>query len=249
MTSPSSNESTPLLHHHRDRSHADPHAEPQVGLRSRLWNAFSLAVVGTGLAWIVFLALSRNRQAELLFQIHVYSMALSFVVITSAISYFQRLSADDRLEGIRHHGLLQTLGVLLMLSGFAAIVWNKLKNGKGHFAQAHSQLGLLAVVLCTAVFVVGIVSLALGRGETSARTVRVLKSVHRLAGYLTFVSVAATIAAVVWSGWARRNLSELEQYGWLAASIAVGGAVVLRAEWGRLFASLIPNDDDNEDEL
>ena len=81
-----------------------------------------------------------------LFAWHPFAMSLGFLFfmpegILAGVA-FRALDGVERVRAIEGHALMQLRGLVLILVGAGAIVYNKVLHGKHHFVSLHAKVSV-----------------------------------------------------------------------------------------------------------
>ena len=151
-------------------------------------------------AAVLVLSTWRTTGLTVLFSYHPIFMSIGFLVMfTRGIQIGWRARDTDgtaRVGALTNHMTTQVAGVACASVGFAVIYLNKYINGKDHFTSLHGKLGLLTMLLTSAVAALGYCGFK-KHSPLPAHLHSSAKFFHRGLGASTWVLSLVTIVVVL----------------------------------------------------
>lgn len=190
-------ENSPLLEESHD-SHTELHQSLTSDIVRSAYSQPRAILIQLGLLVLVISVLLGifTHPVIPLFAGHPIANLSGFVFLSQALLVTQPTphSSSHKVAGGQLHGVLNSLSVILFLTGWAFIFANKHVHNAQHITTWHATFGIATYVLLCVVLLVGVAQywlpvLVFGSVDNAKRVYKY----HRAAGYLTLSLIAFTI--------------------------------------------------------
>lgn len=145
----------------------------------------------------------------ILFSNHPLFMTISFIcMIEGTICILEPLSTTLRRRAkINRHYNLQCMSIISLSLGFAAIYYNKERNGSNHFTSYHGQLGFVTFTsACIQSFLGSFLMYPMLQSCIGRSNVPFIRNIHLWFSWLVILFMCIELVFAMYTGWAFKNI-------------------------------------------
>lgn len=126
---------------------------------------------------------------------------------------FTKVLSLTHKSRVKYHWIIQIIGIVCSLPGFAVIYINKNLKDKPHFHSWHGLIGLISIICCIPSIISGIAALYCLTLKNYIKPIN-SKLIHRICGILTFSIGSITVLLSLYTKWFQRNVNDLLTIIW-----------------------------------